>query len=83
MIVHKHRGRGVNHLVRTRHHNGEGVMDIFKSLFGMAKTVLNNPELTSKISKTATEVFNIGKNTKDIITSVREKKETRYNKKRN
>ena len=45
-------------------------MDTILNIF---KTVSSTPDLASKVGQTAKDVFNIGKNTKDIVSSIRNK----------
>ena len=62
-------------------HRGHGIFDFFKPVMdflkpavNVVKTIAGNKELTSQIGKTASDIVNIGRNTKGIITSLRNKK---------
>ena len=69
MINHHRYKKGGN--LRYR---GRGVMDVIRPMMDAVKYIGSTPELASKIGKTAVDVFNIGKNTKDIVTSIRGRK---------
>ena len=72
---HKYKhGKGINQC-RCGHQykQGEGIGDIFKVLMGIGKTILSKPEMVSQIVDTGKNLFNIGKNTWDIIKQVRQR----------
>ena len=62
------------HMTRGRDYRGHGIFDFFKPAIDLVKTIAGNRELAGQIGKTAVDVFNIGRNTKNIITSLRSKK---------
>jgi heterodisulfide reductase subunit C len=80
MIVHK-RGNGLKpkrkmHHLSKNYIKGDGILDIFKPIVNLVKTVATTPGLAEKVGKTASDVFAIGKNTRDIINSIKESKKS-------
>ena len=63
-------GKGIkyraNYRYRTR--RGNGFFDFFKPVIPIIKTLFQNKD---KIISTAKDVYNIGKNTKDIVQAIR------------
>jgi hypothetical protein len=62
------------HRGRSKDYRGHGIFDFFKPAIDLVKTIATNRDLAGQIGKTAVDVFNIGRNTKNIITSLRNKK---------
>ena len=65
-------GKGIkyraNYRYRTR--RGNGFFDFFKPVIPIIKTLFQNKD---KIISTAKDVYNIGKNTKDIVQAIRKR----------
>ena len=82
-IIRKTHVRRLHHIHKShmKDHRGHGIFDFFKPVMdflkpavNVVKTIAGNKELTSQIGKTASDIVNIGRNTKGIITSLRNKK---------
>lgn len=75
MIIRKKRviGRGIKYRGNFKYmtRRGSGFFDIFKPIWGIIKTLFQHKD---KIISTAKDVYNVGKNTKDIIQLLKKQK---------
>ncbi len=67
-VKYKRRGKGI------KYKRGRGIMDIIRPIIDVVKTIATNKDLAQQTGAVAKDVFNIGKNTKNIIDSIRHKK---------
>ena len=81
LLVRQARGRGIAHHIHVPsmqlRHRGHGFMDIVKNIFGILKPIVTNKDLQSGVKEIVTSGINIGKNTKSIVDSLRNKKITK------
>ena len=63
-------GKGIKYRANYRYRTkrGNGFFDFFKPVIPIIKTLFQNKD---KIISTAKDVYNIGKNTKDIVQAIR------------
>ena len=69
MIVHKHIHKH-SHRLKCKHTYGEGILDSIKPI---VELVTDNKDLIKQVAEPITNIMQIGKNTKQIIDSIKNK----------